>query len=176
MNAKSLSLPVLVAMAALVAPVDRAIAADDFKFVAASACIPFTPNTQVGELQITTAGIYNPGTSVERVICPMPRDQDDPYLSNDVNITVYYRGMGATSGRVTCTLYVGSVNMQTTSIYTNSVVGPLAANGQRTNLVIIGAGQDANFFALPTTVLCALDPKMAIAGLFFNERGPTNTP
>jgi len=175
MTTKPLFLPVLVALAALAAPVESVDAATDFKFVSALDCVAFTPNTQPGELQLTTAGIYNPGTSVERVLCPMPRDQDDPYIANDVDITVYYRGLGAPA-RVTCTLYVGSVYMQSTSIYTSSTVGDPAGNGGRNNLVIVGAGQDSNFLTAPTNVLCSLDPKMAIAGLFFNESGPTNTP
>jgi hypothetical protein len=176
MTAKPLCLPVFVALAALATPVEHASAAtQDFKFVSALACIPFTPNTQAGELQITTAGIYNPGTSTERVLCPMPRDQDDPYLQNDTDVTVYYRGLGA-PGRVTCTLYVGSVYMQPTAIYTNTVVGNSVGNGGRDHLVIVGATQDQNYLTSPTVVLCSLEPKMAIAGLFFFEGGPTNTP
>jgi hypothetical protein len=164
-----------VALAAVAAPVHTARAADDFKFVHASACVPYTPNTQPADLQLTPAGYYNPGTLVERVLCPMPRDQDDAYLSGDVDITVYYRGMGATSGRLTCTLYVGSSSM-TPSIYAQTVNGPYASNGARTNLVISGAGQPGGFLTAPVSVLCSLDPKMALAGLFFNESGPTNFP
>jgi hypothetical protein len=171
MTAKPLALPVLLALA-FATPVE---AGTDFKFVSALDCVAFTPNTQPGELTINAGGIYNAGTTTERVLCPMPRDQDDPYLSNDVDVTVYYRGMG-TPGRVTCTLFVGSAYMQTSAIYSNSVVGPLAGNGARSSLIIVGASQDDDFLTVPTNVLCALEPKMAIAGLFFYEGGPTNTP
>lgn len=164
-----------VVVAAVAAPVQTARAADDFKFVHAAACVPYAPNTLPGDLQLTYAGYYNPGTAVERVLCPMPRDQDDAYLSGDVDITVYYRAVTATSGRLSCTLFVGSTNM-TTSVYGQSVTGPLASNGARTNLVISGAGQPAGFLTAPVSVLCAIDPKMALAGLFFNESGPTNFP
>ncbi|MGH8028751.1 MAG: hypothetical protein ACREO3_02335 [Arenimonas sp.] len=175
MNAKPTLFYAFLVVAALAAPVAPARAATDFKFVHGTGCVAFGPNTQVGELQISPAGIYNPGTSVERVICPMPRDQDDAYISGDVDVTVYYRGL-STPGRVTCTLYVGSVYMQVGSVYTNSVVGDFAGNGVRDYLVIQGAGQTSEFLTAPVNVLCALDPKMALAGLFFNESGPTNTP
>jgi len=175
MTAKPLCLPVLVALVALVTPAQHADAATDFKFVSALDCVAFTPNTQPGELQINASGVYNPGTTVERVLCPLPRDQDDAYISNDVDITVYYRGMGAPA-RVTCTLFVGSAYMQAGPVWTASVVGAPAGNGSRDSLVIVGATQDTEFFTGPANVLCSLDPKMAIAGMFFNESGPTNTP
>jgi hypothetical protein len=175
MTAKPLFVPVLVALAALAAPVESVDAATDFKFVSALDCVAFTPNTQPGELQINASGVYNPGTTVERVLCPLPRDQDDAYIANDVDITVYYRGMGA-PGRVTCTLFVGSAYMQAGPVWTASVVGNSAGNGNRNSLVIVGATQDTEFLTAPANVLCSLDPKMAIAGLFFNESGPTNTP
>jgi hypothetical protein len=164
-----------VALAAVAMPVHTARAADDFKFVHAADCVPYAPNTQPADLQLTPAGYYNPGVTVERLLCPMPRDQDDAYLSGDVDITAYYRGMTATPGRLTCTLYVGSSSM-TTSVYAQTVSGPYAANGARTTLVISGAGQPGGFLTAPVGVLCSLDPKMAFAGLFFNESGPTNFP
>jgi hypothetical protein len=164
-----------VVLAAATAPVHTARAADDFKFVHAAACVPYAPNTLPTDLQLTTNGYYNPGTEVERVLCPLPRDQDDGYIPGDVDITVYYRGMGSVSGRMACTLLVGSTNM-TTSVYTQSATGPLAANGARTSLVINGSGQPAGFLTHPVSLLCAIDPKVALGGVFFNESGPTNFP
>lgn len=172
---KSTCLPVLIALAALAAPVENARAATDFKYVSALACTAFTPNTQPGELQMNAAGLYNPGTTSERVVCPMPRDQDDAYLNGDVDITVYYRGLGAPA-QVGCTLYVGSAYMQAGAMYAASGVGPAVGNGVRSSLVIQGATQDTEFLAAPAIVICTLGPKMALAGLFFNESGPTNTP
>jgi hypothetical protein len=175
MTAKPLVLPILLALAVVAAPVERAQAGTDYKFVSALDCVAFTPNTQPGELQVNASGLYNPGTTTERVLCPMPRDQDDPYLTNDVDVTVYYRGLGAPA-RVTCTLFVGSAYMQSTAVYSNTAVGPLAGNGTRQYLIVVGAQQDDTFLTAPTNVLCALEPKMALAGLFFYEGGPTNTP
>jgi hypothetical protein len=165
----------IVVLAALVAPAGPARAADDFKFVHAADCVPYAPNTQAAELQLTPAGYYNPGSQIERVLCPMPRDQDDAYLSGDVDITVYYRGLGGTPGRMVCTLYVGSTHM-TTSVYAQTVNGPYASNGVRTSLVISGAGQPGGYLTAPVSVLCSLDPGVALGGLFFNESGPTNVP
>jgi hypothetical protein len=175
MSAKPLLVSSLVAVVALATPTARVDAADDFKFVSASDCVAFTPDTQPGELQVNASGLYNPGTSTERVICPLPRDQDDGYLSNDVYITVYYRGMGA-PGRVTCSLFVGSAYMQLAAVYSTTVAGDPAGSGVRKSLIIIGANQDDEFVTTPANVVCALDPKMALAGMFFSESGPTNTP
>jgi hypothetical protein len=175
MTAKPLCLSALLALAALAAPVDPARAADDFKFVHAADCVPYAPNTLPADLQLTFTGYYNPGTVAETVLCPLPRDQDDAYLSGDVDITVYYRGMGASAGKMTCTLLVGSTSM-TTSIYTKTVTGPLAANGARTSLVISGASQPGGYLTHPVSLGCTIDPQVSFAGVFFNESGPTNFP
>jgi hypothetical protein len=175
MSAKPLLVSLVVAVVALATPTARVDAATDYKFVSAHDCIAFTPNTQPSELQVSASGLYNAGTTGERVICPLPRDQDDGYLVNDVDITVYYRGLGA-PGRVTCTLFVGSAYMQAAAIYSTTTVGNLAGNGEREALVLYGANQDDEFITTPANVVCALDPKMALAGLFFNESGPTNVP
>jgi hypothetical protein len=175
MTAKTVLLPLLVTLVALAAPAQHADAASDFKFVSALDCVAFAPNTQPSELQMTAAGLYNFGSTYERVICPLPRDQDDAYLSGDVDITVYYRGLGAPA-HVGCTLYVGSSFMQAGAIYTSSAIGNPVGNGGRGALVITGASQDTEFSTNPALVICTLEPKMALAGLFFNESGPTNTP
>jgi hypothetical protein len=175
MTAKPVLLPLLVTLAALAAPVQHANAATDFKFVSALDCVAFAPNTQPSELQMMSAGLYNPGSTSERVICPLPRDQDDAYLNGDVDITVYYKGYGAPA-RVGCTLYVGSSFMQAGAIYSSTTIGDPVGNGGRGALVIAGASQDTEFSTNPALVICTLEPKMALAGLFFNESGPTNTP
>jgi hypothetical protein len=175
MNPKALSLSAIVVLVAAAMPAQQAQAADDFKFVAASDCVPYQPTTAAHEVHLSYAGLHNPGTTVEAVLCPMPRDQDDPYLTGDVDVTVYYRANGG-SGRLTCTLFVGTSNMQSTAVYTNTVSGPFVANGTRTSLAISGASQSQAFWAVPVNVLCYLDPKMSLAGVFFNESGPTNVP
>jgi hypothetical protein len=161
------------ATALAVAPAARA--ADDFKFVAAAECEPFPPDTNIAALRHTLAGLYNPGVEVERVICPMPRDQDEPYLSGDIDVTAYYRA-GSTAGRMSCTLYVGATSMQSTSVYSVSASGPVVASGTRSSLTIVAGGGSDDFWAVPVSVLCSLDPKVTFAGLFFNERGPTHVP
>ena len=170
-------LPILAALAvaAAFAYAPSARAADDYKFVAASECEPFPPDTNIAALRHTLAGLYNPGTEIERVICPMPRDQDDYYLSNELEVVAYYRA-GSVSGRMSCTLYVGSTAMQTTSVYSVSKTGLVAAPNAREYLTISGGGGSQDFFAVPLSVLCSLDPKITFAGLFFDERGPTTTP
>src|SRR5690349_10153164 len=73
----------VVALAAVVAA-PSTHAATDYKFVAPVDCEPYVPGgTLATELVVSPTGIYNPGTSIERVLCPMPRDQDDPFISGD---------------------------------------------------------------------------------------------
>jgi hypothetical protein len=178
MNASPSSLlaAAVVALAvAIAAPAAHAVASD-FKFVAPADCEPYAPNTLASELQFTPTGIYNPGTTVERVMCPLPRDQDDPYLTNDVQVTGYYRGLGAAPAGVTCTLFVGSTSMQSTAVYATTVAGPAVANGTRAKVIIEGASQSDLFAAVPVSVICALGPKVSFAGLFLDEAGPTNFP
>jgi hypothetical protein len=170
-----LPIPAAVALAAAFAFAPGAHAADDFKFVAPADCEPYPPDTSAAQLRLMIPGLYNPGVEVERVLCPMPRDQDDPYLWGDVDVTAYYRA-GSTPGRMTCTLYVGSTGMQSTAIYSTSASGPLAAAGARSSLTIAGAGQSQSYWTVPVSVLCSIDPKVTFAGLFFNERGPTQFP
>jgi hypothetical protein len=166
----------LVALAAVAAVPSSRAATQDFKFVAPVDCEPYAPDTLAHELVITPTGIYNPGNSVERVLCPMPRDQDDPFLSGDVQVTVYYRGMGPAASRVTCTLFVGSTSMQGTAVTTSSVAGVAVSNGTRGDLSIDGTIQTDEFNAVPANVICALSPRISLAGLFWSEAGPTNTP
>jgi hypothetical protein len=176
MTAKTLALTAIVALAGLAVPAPSAVAADDFKFVAPADCIPYAPNTTAAELQLTTAGVFNPGSTTEQILCPLPRDQEDPYQTGEVDIVVYYRGLGPVAARVSCTLYVGSPSMQSTAIYTKTVQGPLASGGTRTNLTIAGAGHSPNFYSVPVSLLCSIGPNMSVAGVFFNESGPTHTP
>ena len=166
--AGALSLTVAVA-----APSARA--ASDFKFIAPVDCEPYAPNTLASELQITPTGIYNPGTSVERVLCPIPRDQDDDYLTNDVQVVAYYRSLGA-GAALTCTLYVGSTSMHSAAVTSYTVSGPAVAYGARNKLIINGATQTDQFAVVPANVICALGPKTSLAGLFLDEAGPTNVP
>ena len=150
--------------------------AEDFKFVAPVDCEPYGPGTQASEIQVTATGIYNPGTSAELVLCPMPRDQDDPFISGDVQVTAYYRALGANSATMACTLYVGSTSMQGTAVYSASATGPFASNGARNQLTINGATQTQAFSAVPVNVLCSIGPKVSFGGIFWSEEGPTNTP
>jgi hypothetical protein len=168
MNTRLL-LPLLAATAVAAALPAAPARADDFKFVSAATCQPYGPDTVASELQVTPTGIYNPGTTLERVLCPMPRDQENSYVTGDVEVSVYYRGMSAYAGRLTCTLYVGSSSMQSTAVYTSTVAGPTAANGARTSLYLTGGTQSTAFYTAPVNVLCALPSKMSLAGLFFNE-------
>jgi hypothetical protein len=158
----------------LAAPASQA--ASDYKFVAPVDCEPYAPNTLASELQYTPTGIYNPGTGVERVLCPIPRDQDEQYITNDVQVVAYYRGLGGAAAGMTCTLFIGSTSMQSTAVYAASVAGAPVASGARDSLIINAGSQTQDFAAVPVHVICALGPKVSFAGLFWDEAGPTHTP
>jgi len=175
MNSKPCLLTALVVLAAAAIPAQTAHATDDFKFVSPADCVPYQPTTSASELALSIAGIHNPGTSVEAVLCPMPRDQEDPYLSNEVDVSVYFRAAGA-PGRVTCTLFIGSSSMQGTAVIATTSSSPVVANGTRAVVTILSGGQNTSFDAVPVSVLCYLDPKISLAGVFFAESGPTNIP
>lgn len=170
--ASAIATAVVAVAATLAAPTLQADT--DFKFVAPVDCEPYAPNTLASELQITPTGIYNPGTSVERVLCPIPRDQDEPYITNDIQVIAYYRGLGGAPAGATCTLFVGSTSMQTTAVYAATVAGPAVASGNRTQLTINAGSQSDDYFAVPVHVICALGPKVSFAGLFWDEAGPTH--
>ena len=165
-----------VALVAFASVPSARAATQDFKFIAPVDCEPYAPDTLASELQVTPTGIYNPGNSIERVLCPMPRDQDDPFLIGDVQVTVYYRGLGAAPGRVVCTLFVGSTSMQGTAVTTTTVAGAAVANGTRADLVLDGTAQTQEFNTVPANLICALSPRVSMSGIFWSEIGPTNTP
>jgi hypothetical protein len=165
----------VVALAAVVAAPSLQ-AASDFKFIAPVDCEPYAPNTLASELQITPTGIYNPGTSIERVLCPMPRDQDEAYITYDIQVVAYYRGLGGSPAGVTCTLFVGSTSMHSAAVTTATAAGSAVANGNRSSVVVENVVQADTHPTVPVNVICALGPKVSLAGLFIDEAGPTNTP
>ena len=169
-----LALGVVALAAAVAAPSLQAAA--DFKFVAPVDCEAYGPNTLPSELQITPTGIYNFGTGVERVLCPIPRDQDEPYITNDIQVVGYYRGLGGAPAGMTCTLFVGSTSMQSTAVTTATAAGPAVANGNRASVIVENVLQTNDFDAVPVNVICALGPKVSFAGLFLDEAGPTHVP
>jgi hypothetical protein len=161
--------------AAALLPSPAAQAFLDRKSVSPSDCIPYAPDTTSGELQITPTGVYNPGTTTEKVICPLPRDQDTAYVADNIAVIVYYRVLGGAVGRLTCTLYVGSSSMQASAVYTNSASGPLVSAGARSSVTLSGATQP-EFSSVPNTLVCQISPKTSLGAIYMDETVQTATP
>ena len=75
-------------------------------------CIAQSPGTTAAELQFASAGIYNPGTTTETVLCSMPRESTTESGPADVYAFVYYRVLGGTPSAVTCTMPPGSASIR----------------------------------------------------------------
>lgn len=173
------SRPILVSTcaAALLAAVVIALpvqAFGDRKFVHPSACAPYGPDTTAAEIQYSPVGIYNPGTQIEKVVCPMPRDQEGQYTTGELVVGVYYRGFAPVDARLTCTLTVGSTSMQSEAVFTHTKAGPMVKNGARTALDLAGATQLAGYNTVPSSVVCALSPKTSLGGIYYYETDVTH--
>ena len=83
-------------------------AAPDPKAFGAAECEPYAPDTTRAELTYSPNGIYNAGTTNEKVICVLVRDQDAAFEHYTLSIDAHYRVLGATAARLTCTLWLGS--------------------------------------------------------------------
>jgi hypothetical protein len=163
------------AAAALAVATLPAQAAADRKFVHPSACAAYGPDTTAAEIEFSPVGIYNPGTQIEKVVCPMPRDQEVAYTSGDLVVGIYYRGFAPVDARLTCTLTVGSTSMQSEVVFTHSKAGPMVKNGARGQLELNGATQAGPFHSIPSSVVCALSPKTSLGGILYYETEPTHT-
>jgi hypothetical protein len=165
----------LVIAAALSAPGAQAISTDE-KAVSPSLCQPYAPDTTAAEIQVTQTGIYNPGTSTEKVVCAMPRDLDTYYNEGaTATVVVYYRVLGAAPGRVTCTYFVGSSSMHTQAVSTVSASGDLVSGGLRSAVQLTAPAQNSTFRLVPSTMICALSPKASMGAIYIMEYGATDS-
>jgi hypothetical protein len=158
------------------APLPAAAGAWDGKSISPSSCQPYAPDTTSAELQVTAAGIYNPGATIEKVICPIPRDQEVEYIAGNATVLVDYRVLGTTQGRLTCTLYVGSPNHFSGYAATATTVGPLTANGNITGLQISAPTQGDYEPQAPVTLVCAISPKTWMGAIELFEYDATDAP
>ena len=140
----------------------------DAKYVSATECQPYAPDTTAAELQVTPTGVYNPGTTVEKILCPLPRDQDVAYVLNDAIFVVYYRVLGGTPSRLTCSLYVGSPTMQSNAIYTTTASGEFVSSNAR-SYVMLFAGPQTEFAIVPGNIICTIPPKTSMGGIYQQE-------
>jgi hypothetical protein len=148
----------------------------DAKAISPSICQPFAPDTTAAEIEVTQVGIYNPGTSIEKVICALPRDSEVAYssLNGLGNLAVYYRVLGAAPGRLTCTVFVGTSTMHWQSVATATASGDLVSGGNRGYLTWNLPAQSTTIPLVPNTLVCAISPKTSLGAIYLRENGLTD--
>lgn len=155
-------------------------ASSDVKSLSPVRCQALGPNTVATELKYNHNGVYNPGTGVEWVTCELPMDSESGYAatpSNSGYVNIYYSS-GSTAGRVACTLYAGSSQMQATPLYSATSAPASSPAFTRTFLTMnLSYPSSASpFLLVPITVECMLTPKTTLAGMYFRENVLTDTP
>jgi hypothetical protein len=110
-------------------------------------------------------------SAIEKVLCSVPRDQENPYLQFNMEVIANYRVVGGTPGRMTCTLFVGSANHQIEPVVTTTDVGDLKSNGARGYVQMMAGVQQSE--TAPVSVVCALSPKTWFSNLSIAEWGAT---
>jgi len=150
----------------------------DWKVVSPATCIPYTAaGTTAADITISSSGVYNPGTVNKSVICPMPRDSDVSYTSSADGLwEIHYRVSGG-SGKLVCTVYVGTVVLEAAPVYTQTASGTLVGAGSRSSL-LLQAGEPAGttYIGQPVNIICAIWPKTTLGVIFQREVTITNTP
>jgi hypothetical protein len=169
------AVPSLLALACVVGAVAMAPAAraTDSKSFSPSLCQPYAPDTSAAELQYTHTGIYNPGTTTEKVLCTVPRDQETELVTGDIAVAVHYRVLGATPARLTCSLFVGSTSHMTAYAVSTTASGNLISGGNRDFFYLIGGTQSESFQTAPMTLVCVIPPKTSFGGFDVSESKPT---
>jgi hypothetical protein len=148
---------------------------DDQKAISPpTACVAYPPDTTAAELQISTNGIYNPGTTTEKVFCGLPRDSGYAYQpGNAITVTVFYRVVSATAAKLTCTLYIGSTSQTADPVTTVTATGPSASAGGRTSVVMTTQSQPSDYNYAPNSLVCAIPPKTSLGSITLNEETGT---
>jgi hypothetical protein len=140
-----------------------------------AACVAYAPDTTAAELQFTTTGIYNPGTTTEKVMCSLPRDVEYPYgETNTLNVVSYYRVLGGAPGRLSCTLFMGTSTQQSGAVATVTGNGDLKSGGARGSVTLNAATQDGGFTFTPVSLLCTISPKTSFGAIVVTEAQSTD--
>jgi hypothetical protein len=150
----------------------------DDKSLSPMRCQPLGPNTTASELTLSHNGIYNPGSTAETVTCEMPMDAEYSWTASPGNsgaVIVYY-STGSVSGKVACTLYVGSTQQQSTPVYSATQAPAISAPYTRASLSINLSypSTTPTYVLIPVNLECTLAPKTTLAAMYFHEAVATN--
>jgi len=155
-------------------------ASSDEKSLSPMRCQPLGPNTTISELTLSHNGIYNPGSTPETVTCELPMDSEFAWAatpSNSGHVIVYY-STGSVSGKLVCTMYVGSTQMQTTPVYSTTQAPSVSPPYTRAELSLNFSypSVSSGFDLVPINLECTITPKATLAGMFFYEAMATDSP
>jgi hypothetical protein len=165
----ALALGTLVLLVAVAGPAARAA---DSKTIAASQCAAYGPDTTAAELTFSPTGVYNGGTTNEKVLCALPRDQDLAYAASELYLSAYYRVLGGTPGRMTCTVFVNSTS-QYGVVTTATASGGLVSGGTQSSLNVAMPAQGDSINSSPVTAICLIPPKTSFSSMIMTEMGTT---
>jgi hypothetical protein len=140
-------------------------ALSDYKAFGAAECEPYAPDTTRAELAYSPNGIYNPGTTSEKVMCVLIRDQDSGNSQFVLDVIVHYRVLGSAAARMTCTLWLGSTSQQYVTQYTETKSGPFVNAGTTTSMTFEVFQASPTVFLTPVSLLCVIPPKTSFGAI-----------
>jgi hypothetical protein len=151
-------------------------AALDFKSMHGSQCVARGPGTTHAEITVGAYGIANPGTVDESVICPLDIDAESIWDSNaSPTLYVHFRS-GTEAGKLTCTVFVGSLGSQDTAT-TSYTASATSVAGAMNSLSLVVPVPTWQYTGAPTVSLaCTLSPKLKLGGYFLREFVATDAP
>ena len=161
-----------VVVIALLAAAPAARAFEDGKLLNPAICQPYAPDTTAAELAYSPTGVYNPGTTSEKVLCVLPSDQETAYAANGMGVSLWYRVVGPTPSRMTCSLYIGSLSQDDAPVSTSTASGTLESGGSRGYLSVTGTAHATPW--APVTLICSIPPKTSFAAMRFVELEATH--
>src|SRR5690349_15240080 len=139
-----------------------------------AACTAYAPDTTADELQFSPTGIYNPGATNEKVMCSLPHDSENVYGSvNQLDVKAWYRVIGGTPARMTCTLFIGTTSQFDNPVGTMTAAGDLKSAGGRTYVGLGAATQSQGSASIPLTILCSIPPKTSFGAIVMSEQRST---
>lgn len=152
------------------------VAALDFKSMHGSHCVARGPGTTDADLTVGAYGIANPGSVDKSVICPLDIDAESTWDANVApTLYVHFRS-GTEAGKLTCTVFVGSLGSQDTAT-TSYTASATSVAGAMNSLSLVVPVPTWPYTGAPAVSLaCTLSPKVKLGGYFLRESVATNVP
>lgn len=149
-----------------------AASAADYKNFSSNVCVPSGPAAS-NDLTYSTLGLLNTSTTADRVVvCPLLKDSEGSVVVSDNSfVTVEYRTAAGLSGRVNCTLNVGSISSGTYSVSSSQTTRPANTNAS----FLLAFATDPGWVYEPVNLACSLSPRTRLTRIYIYEATPTGT-